>query len=88
MPPIPLPAILDTAAATPLRQTLCEAITAGRPLVLDGAGVERIGQASLQVLVAGERAAARAAVDFRILAPSPALAEMATLAGLDSLLAA
>ncbi len=86
--PIALAAVLDTAAAGPLRQTLRAAIDAGKPIRLDASGVERIGQACLQVLAAGEAAAALADIDFTIVGASPAFADMATLAALDTLLAA
>jgi len=81
----PLPAILDTPAAGPLRVTLRQAVEKGQPLLLDGAAVERIGTACLQVLLAGREAAARGALPFAIVNPAPALVEMAALAGLDDL---
>lgn len=85
---IALAAILDTAAATPLRQTLRTAIDAGQPIRIDAAGVERVGQACLQILVATEAAAESAGIEFSITGASPAFADMATLAALDTLLAA
>ncbi len=81
----PLPAVLDTPAADPLRVTLRQAVEKGQPLLLDGAAVERIGTACLQVLLAGREAAARGALPFAIVNPAPALVEMAALAGLDDL---
>ncbi|WP_294318272.1 STAS domain-containing protein [uncultured Sphingomonas sp.] len=85
---IALPAILDTPAAAPLRQTLRDAIGTGRPIQLDASGVERIGQACLQVLAAAEVAAEEAGQPFHITGASPVFADMATLAALDTLLAA
>lgn len=85
---IALPAALDTAAAAALRQTLSEAIGAGQPVTIDAAGVDRIGQACLQILAAAEMAARDAGVDFRIVGASPAFTDMVTLAALDTLLAA
>ncbi|SFP72085.1 STAS domain-containing protein [Sphingomonas rubra] len=79
--------VLDTAAAGPLRLALCEAVNRGEPLLLDGVAVERAGQACFQVLLAGQAAAGRAGLSFRIADPSPPLVELATLAGLDDLLA-
>lgn len=86
--PIALPAVLDTPAAAPLRQTLREAIGTGRPVLLDASGVERIGQACLQVLAAAEAAAEDAGLEFRIVGASPVFADMVTLAALDTLIAA
>jgi chemotaxis protein CheX len=80
----PLPPSLDTGAAEPLRQTLLAMIERREPMLLDGAAVDRAGQACLQVLVAGRRAAAAAGLGFAIAAPSAALAEMAQLARLDA----
>lgn len=87
MPALPLAAILDTAAAGPLRGALRQAIDGGAPLILDGSGVERIGQACLQVLLAGKAAAEGQGLAFAIEAASPALDGMANLAGLSILLA-
>lgn len=84
---IMLASLLDTAAAGPLRQTLRKALGEEGPLALDGSGVERAGQASLQVLAAAAAAAAAAGREFRIVGASPVLTEMAGLAGLPSLVA-
>ena len=80
--------VLDTPAAGLLRVALRQALEQGQPLLLDGSAVERAGQACLQVLAAGERSAQRPGLDFRVDHASPALAEMAALAGLGALLAA
>ena len=81
-----LPASLDTAAAGPLRLELRTPVDAHEPVMLDGSAVERIGQACLQVLAAAQIAAAAAGIAFAIDTPSPALTEMAGLAGLATLL--
>ena len=78
---IALPAVLDTPAAAPLRQTLRDAVGNGQPILIDASGVERIGQACLQVLAAVEAAAEDAGQEFRIVGASPVFADMATLAG-------
>jgi chemotaxis protein CheX len=83
--PLSLAATLDTAAAGPLRQALRQAIERGAPVTLDGSGVERVGQACLQVLVAARAAAGERGVAFAIADPSPALDGMAALAGLSPL---
>lgn len=85
---IALPAVLDTPAAGALRQTLRDAIGSGQPIQLDASGVERIGQACLQVLAAAEAAAEESGQEFRIVGASPVFADMATLAALDTLIAA
>ncbi len=85
---IALPAVLDTPAATALRQTLRDAIAAGGSVTIDASAVERIGQACLQVLAAAEAAAEDAELEFRIVGASPVFADMATLAALDTLIAA
>jgi chemotaxis protein CheX len=84
---IALAAVLDTAAAGPLRVSLKKAIGQGEPLLLDGDAVERVGAACLQVIAAGQVAATGADLPFRIERASPALVEMATLAGLGALTA-
>jgi len=83
-----LPAVLDTPAAAALRQTLRDSIGSVQPIQIDASGVERIGQACLQVLAAAEAAAEDAGQEFRIVGASPAFADMATLAALDTLIAA
>lgn len=78
---------LDTAAAAPLRQELLDRLARGAPLRLDGAKVRRIGLACLQVLIAARAAAAAEGLAFAIVEPSDPLRTMATLAGLDAVLA-
>jgi anti-anti-sigma regulatory factor len=48
--PLPLPAVLDLAAAAPLARALLE--RRGKPTVVDAVGIQRPGAASLQVLLA------------------------------------
>ena len=85
---IALPAVLDTPAAAPLRQMLRDSVGTGQPIRIDASNVERIGQACLQVLAAAEAAAEDAGQEFRIVGASPVFADMATLAALDTLIAA
>ena len=80
----PLPATLDTSAATALRDTLSASIDRGEPLHLDGNEVARIGQACLQVLASARLTAIARGVGFRLDNPSDALARMITLARLDA----
>ena len=79
---------LDTDAAAALRQSLTSVVTQARAVTIDGADVEQIGQACLQVLVAARHAATAQGLPFAIERPSPALVEAATLAALDILDAA
>lgn len=73
---------LDTAAASPLRQELLSRLHLGDGLVIDGADVERVGQACLQVLASARRAAVVKNQTFTITDASSALIGMAELAGL------
>ena len=82
---IALASVLDTPAAGPLRLTLERLIAQNVPIQADGEAVERIGLACLQVLAAGQVAAIGVGLDFKIVGSSPALIEMATLAGLATL---
>lgn len=84
--PVRLPADLGLGAAEPLRAALVAAIDGGGALVLDGAAVERVSTACLQVLVAAARAAAAAGLAFRITDPTPVLSgAVADLALQDAL---
>jgi chemotaxis protein CheX len=85
-PAFPLPATLDTSAATPLRHALLAGIERGEPLRLNGAEVVRVGQACLQVLASGRATASDRGLGFRIDDPSDALTRMIQLARLDVLL--
>ena len=70
---IRLPAQCGTAAAPALHAALLHASTAGAAPVIDAGEVESLGQAVLQLLLAG-----RAAMPDMIIAPvSPAFAERA-----------
>lgn len=82
----PLAPSLDTAAAAPLRLYLLGLIERHKPLVLDGSGVTRAGQACLQVLACAREEARTDGLAFRIENPSDALAGMAALAGLATVL--
>ena len=77
---------LDTAAAAPLRQELLARLELRQPMLMDGAGVVRVGQACLQVLASARAAAAKHSVPFAVTNPSHALSEMAALAGLATVL--
>lgn len=72
---VALPAELGLAAAEPLRAALVRAIDAGAALTIDGAAVERISTACLQVLLAAARAAERGGMAFRIINPSQVLSD-------------
>jgi chemotaxis protein CheX len=79
----PLPAILDTAAAGPLRAALLARIETGMPVLVNGSGVTRVGLACLQVLASARITAEAAALRYRMDSPSAALRDMAVLARLD-----
>jgi chemotaxis protein CheX len=87
MTSLTLAAVLDTAAADPLRRALLATLEAGTPLVLDGTAVERAGLACVQVLASARATAAADGLGFRLADSSPALLEMLRLAGLDAVLA-
>lgn len=82
-----LAAILNTAAADELRDALSDRIAAAAALSLDGAAVDRIGQACLQVLASARATAAAKGLRFRLDPRSDALAQMIALGGLDTSLA-
>jgi chemotaxis protein CheX len=87
MTPLPLPPVLDTAAAGPLRQALREALDRRAAITVDTANVERIGLACLQVLAAAATAAAAEGVALRLEPATGPVPDMAALAGLDLLAA-
>jgi chemotaxis protein CheX len=87
MPVHPLPASLDTSAASPLRHDLIATLDRGEAIHLDGSGVARVGQACLQVLAAAQACAVARGVGFRLDDPSDALRHMIALARLESVLA-
>lgn len=82
----PLPATLDTSAATPLRHALLARLDQGEALRLDGSDVARVGQACLQVLASARATAVARGLDFRIDHPSEALERMMIVARLDTAL--
>jgi chemotaxis protein CheX len=82
----PLGASLDTAAAGPLRAALLDLVERRQPLLLDGAGVTRVGIACLQVLASARATAAADGLGYRLVDASEPLGTMATLAGLAALL--
>lgn len=86
MTSLSLAAVLDTAAADPLRRALLAMLEASAPLALDAAAVERAGLACVQVLASARATAAADGLGFDLVDPSPALLEMLRLAGLDTLL--
>ena len=88
MTALSLAPVLDTSAATALRQTLLDLIASGDTVTLDGEQVTQAGQACLQVLASAQAMAASIRTDFELRNPSEALASMIALAGLDSLVAA
>jgi anti-anti-sigma regulatory factor len=81
-----LPATLGIAQLAELREQFAAALDSGRPLAIDGAAVEQLDGAALQLLLAFQRAAASAgrAPDWR--KPSPRLSDAAALLGLDGAL--
>ena len=86
--PIMMPARLDTAAAGALKDDLWTRLAADSAVLLDGRGVEQVGQACLQVLVSARATALGRDLDFRIVDASPTLVDGCGLVGLDHLLAA
>lgn len=88
MTALSLAPVLDTSAATSLRQTLLDLIAAGDAIALDGSQVAQIGQACLQVLASTQAMATSIRTDFELQNPSEALTSMIALAGLNSLVAA
>ena len=82
---IVLPALFDLPAALLLADTLRADDGA---VVLDGAAVDRIGIAGLQLLLSAHATAAVTGRPIAIDAPSPALCTAARTAGADFLVAA
>jgi chemotaxis protein CheX len=76
---------LDLNAAEPLRQALAE--QRGRPVVLDGAQVTRLGGLCLQVLISAQKTWAEDGQEFRLEQCSPELAEQLRLLGANDLCA-
>jgi chemotaxis protein CheX len=80
-----LPETLDLNAAEPLRQALAE--HRGRPLVLDGSQVSRLGGLCLQVLVSAQKTWSEDGQEFRIELCSPELLDQLELFGAQDLCA-
>ena len=80
-----LPETLDLNAAEPLRQALVE--HRGRPLVLDGSQVSRLGGLCLQVLVSARKTWAEDGQEFRIEQCSLELQQQLDLFGAQDLCA-
>jgi chemotaxis protein CheX len=70
---MPLSAVVDILATPDLHAALLKALERDRPIVIDGAPVERISTPAIQVLLAAAKAADAAKLKFRMDNPSPAL---------------
>lgn len=81
-----LPRIIGLPEAHDLAGALCQSVDRSQALVIDGADVQRIGLAGLQILLAAHTAARGAGLDFRLVSPSQHLSDMAALTGLHDLL--
>ncbi|MFB0613070.1 STAS domain-containing protein [Aurantiacibacter poecillastricola] len=81
MTTIELPTHCDRKATAALLPELLDAVDAG-PVRIDGAKVERMGMAMLQVLLAARRSAPA----LKLADPSGAMREALSLAGQQSLL--
>ncbi len=73
--PLALPAMLDLTAAEPLQRILLARLRSGDPLVVVGAGVERVSTAAVQILLAALAEARSRDVSFQLRDPSSSLAE-------------
>ena len=87
MPAYPLPTILDTDAAIPLRQVLSASIERGEDIHCEGVDVTRIGQACLQVLASARASALAQDTGFRIDNASDAMRRMIAISALADALA-
>lgn len=81
---LPLPAMIDLPAALQLADALRSTTD---PIAVDGAAVERIGIAGLQLLLSAQMAMTATGHPFSIDHPSEALAAAARTAGAECLLA-
>jgi len=81
-----LPPVLDLAGAELLHQQLRAACAHESGVALNGAGVERVSTASLQVLAAAARSMHHRGLPFTLSAPSPALSAALADLGLSALL--
>ncbi|GGB40455.1 hypothetical protein GCM10011380_32400 [Sphingomonas metalli] len=77
--------VIDRDAVALLIPELREAVAAGAVRV-DGAAIEQIGQAGLQLLLSARRSADAVAAAFEIVAPSRSLCRAAMIAGLSEAL--
>jgi anti-anti-sigma regulatory factor len=81
-----LPAQCSTSLAQSLLTALIDHADRAADVTIDGAAVDTIGQAVLQVLVSAKADADATGRAFRITAPSPALIERAVGCKLDRLI--
>ena len=72
---VPLPSVLDATTAHALKETLLEALSLRADVVIDGAGVERVGTPGVQVLVAAGRSLVAGPHRLVLAKPSRALCE-------------
>ncbi|GIX36213.1 MAG: hypothetical protein KatS3mg126_1992 [Lysobacteraceae bacterium] len=86
MPPLDLGKDLGIERAEELKQQLLEQVESGRSVVLDGASVERVHGAAMQLLAAFFREREAAGRKTRIDAPSSALSEAARVMALSGIL--
>ena len=78
-----LPADLINQDSEGFKQWLLEGLVAGRPLVMSGKHVTRIGAAALQLLVAFRRECAIRDIGFELSAPSRVLLDVLAQTGLS-----
>lgn len=79
-----LPAHLDREGVRLTADELRDALGRGGPVAIDGAQVDRVGMAGLQLLLSATRPHGAGEPDIRIVAPSAALIEAATVSGLTA----
>jgi len=84
MPPIELGPDLGIERAGDLREQLLDQVESGRSVVLDGAAVERVHGAGMQVLAAFFRDRHAAGRKTRIESPSPSLVDAARVMALTT----
>jgi chemotaxis protein CheX len=77
-----LPPILDLKAAAPLRAQLLE--LKGKPVVLDGTDVQRLGGLCLQVLLSARDTWSHDGMPFSLTAASEALEQTFSLFGVQA----
>lgn len=81
-----LPSVVDLAAAEQLHHSLQESCAHDIALVINGAAVQRVSTACVQVLVAAARASRARNVGFSLDLPSPSLLTAISDLGLASYL--